>query len=267
LTTKSVMQKDFWEFLKNNKATSISGVPYTFEILIKLGFLKMQLPYLKTITQAGGRLKKELVKDLSEYCIQNKKKFFVMYGQTEATARMSYLPPQSASEKSESIGIPIPKGSFDIIDDANNLISDSNVEGELIYRGPNVSMGYASNIKDLSEPDTNKGILYTGDIAKRDSDNFYYIVGRKNRFIKVYGNRINLDETEKLLKTVIDDVACKGNDDNLEIYLIGSENIDKLKKFIKDKTNINSHAISYIEVNEIPKTSAGKIKYTKLTKL
>ena len=128
-------------------------------------------------------------------------------------------------------------------------------------------MGYASNIKDLSEPDKNKGTLYTGDIAKRDSDNFYYIVGRKNRFIKVYGNRINLDETEKLLKTVLDDVACKGNDDNLEIYLIGSENIDKLKKFIKDKTNINSHAISYIEVNEIPKTSAGKIKYTKLARL
>ena len=267
MTTKSLMQKDFWEFLRNNKATSISGVPYTFEILLKLGFLKMQLPHLKTITQAGGRLKKELVKDFSEYCIQNKKKFFVMYGQTEATARMSYLPSEHVSEKLESIGIPIPKGSFEIIDDANNLISKNYTEGELIYKGPNVSMGYANNFKDLSKPDINKGILHTGDIAKRDNDNFYYIVGRKNRFIKLYGNRINLDETEKLLKTILDDVACKGTDDNLEIYLIGSENIDKLKNFIREKTSINSHAVSYIEVNEIPKTSAGKIKYTKLTRL
>ena len=266
MTTKSIMQKDFWEFFKINEATSISGVPYTFEILLKLGFLKMHLPHLKTITQAGGSLKKELVKEFSDYSTKNNKNFFVMYGQTEATARMSYLPPEQASEKLESIGIPIPKGSFEIMDDNNKIISEDNVEGELVYKGPNVSMGYANNLEDLSKPDINKGILYTGDIAKKDSDDFYYIVGRKNRFIKVYGNRINLDDTEKLLKSVVDDVACKGIDDNLEIYFVGQEKVDVLKQFIKDKTSINSHAISYIEVNEIPKTSAGKIKYTELVR-
>ena len=142
-----------------------------------------------------------------------------MYGQTEASPRMSYLPNNDIFEKLGSIGIAIPGGKFTLIDKNGDLIKNENLEGELIYEGRNVSLGYARCAKDLKNGDENKGILYTGDIAKRDKDGYYYIVGRKKRFIKLFGNRVNLDEAEKLLKNIVQDCACLGKDDEMVIYI------------------------------------------------
>lgn len=264
LTTRSLMEKEFWAFLKSEKATSLSGVPYTYEMLKRLRIFRMDLPYLKTLTQAGGKLNIELTKEFAEYCHETNKRFFVMYGQTEATARMSYLPYEQSLSKLGSIGIAIPKGTFQLIDEKNDEIKDDDKVGELVYSGPNVSLGYAECGADLSLGDENKGKLFTGDLAKKDKDNYYYIVGRKKRFIKLFGNRINLDETEQLLKTIIHDCACTGEDDKMVIFITEPSRLDEVKKYISTKTGINHSAFIVKIISKIPKNESGKTIYSKL---
>ena len=264
LTSKSLMEKGFWDFLKTRKATSLSGVPYTFEILKKLRFFRMDSPSLKTLTQAGGKLNNELNKEFAEFCQQSDKRFFVMYGQTEATARMSYLPPEYSLSKLGSMGVAIPGGVFSLIDESGTIIEDSDITGELVYRGKNVSMGYAECGSDLQKGDENNGILLTGDLAKRDSDNFYTIVGRKKRFIKLYGNRVNLDETERILKSILTDCACIGEDDHMKIYITDKTRIDEVRTFISSKTGIHHSAFTVIQIDIIPKNPSGKTIYSNL---
>ena len=116
----------------------------------------------------------------------NSDQTIVMYGQTEASPRMSYLPSIMMKNKLGSIGVPIPGGKFYLIDESNQIINDPDVEGELVYEGDNVCLGYARNCNDLASGDSNKGMLKTGDIAKVDSDGFCYITGRKKRFLKLF---------------------------------------------------------------------------------
>jgi len=264
LTSYSIMQKEFWTFLKTEWATSISGVPYMYEMLKRLRFFRMNIPSLKTLTQAGGKLNMELNKEFVEFCQSTNKRFFVMYGQTEATARMSYLPFERSLSKLGSIGIAIPGGEFNLINENGGLINESNKVGELVYRGKNVSLGYAECGKDLNLGDENRGELHTGDLALKDSDNYYYIVGRKKRFIKLFGNRINLDETELLLKNLITDCACTGIDDKMVIFITEADRLDEMKKYISTKTGINHSAFVIKYIDTIPKNSSGKTIYSKL---
>lgn len=265
LTSRSLMEKSFWSMLKDKKATSLSGVPYTFEMLKKLRFFNMDLPNLKSLTQAGGKLNKETVKEFALYCKTNKKDFYVMYGQTEATARMSYVPAGTIMDKPGSIGIAIPNGEFSIDTSDNESSLDSNVDGELIYSGPNVSLGYASCVADLEKGDENNGTLYTGDIARKDKDGFFYITGRKRRFIKIFGNRINLDEAEQIIKEIYQSVACAGSDDNMSIYIVNENMVDKVKKHVSNRMGIHFSAFKIYVIDEIPKNVSGKILYTELT--
>lgn len=264
LTSKTLMQKEFWKFFKEEGATSIGGVPYTYEMLKKLRIFKMDLPSLKTITQAGGKLSIELSREYAQFCQDTGRRFFVMYGQTEATARMSYLPPERAVSKCGSIGIAIPGGCFSLVDANANTIYSSEVTGELIYEGPNVTLGYAECGDDLKKGDERFGILYTGDMAKRDSEGFYYITGRKKRFIKMFGNRVNLDEVEQLLKSIVQDCACTGHDDYMKIYIIEEEKREEVISFISEKTGLNKLGFEVVLVERIPKNESGKTLYVDL---
>lgn len=264
LTNRSIMEKEFWALLKNERATSLSGVPYTFEILYKLRFLRMELPYLKTITQAGGKLNLQLTKEFAGYCARSGKRFFVMYGQTEATARMSYLPHEWAISKAGSVGIAIPNGKFLLANESKKIIYLNEAVGELVYKGKNVSLGYAQCGADLFKGDENQGILFTGDLARRDEDGCLYIVGRKNRFIKLFGNRVNLDETEQLLKTLIHECACVGEDDKMIIYITDKSRMKETQEFIAHKTGINYRAFAVRYIGTIPKNQSGKTIYANL---
>ena len=268
LTNFSLVQKEFWNFLKNKKATSIAGVPYTYQMLKMLRFANMDLPYLKTLTQAGGKLSSNLVKEYSDYAIKNSKEFIVMYGQTEATARMSYLPFNISQEKLESIGIPIPGGKFSLKDLCDkNEIHQSNIRGELIYEGPNVSLGYANNINDLAKGDENFGKLYTGDLAYKDENGYYFITGRMKRFIKIYGNRINLDEIEQIILSKNIECACDGVDDKMTIYTTNKDKAEEILNLLTSILKLNFRAFEIRVISEIPKNSSGKVLYTQLKDL
>ena len=264
LTNKSIVQREFWDLFKNQKITSISGVPYTFEILKKIKFEQFDLPSLKYITQAGGKLNLDLINFFGKYSKTKGLDFFIMYGQTEGTARLSYLPPDMILKKSKSIGIEIPGGKLKIINDNGEEINETYKKGELVYEGPNVMLGYAKNSNDLKFGDQLKGHLKTGDIAYMDHDKYFYLVGRKNRFVKILGNRINLDELEQLISNNITECVCIASDDFLNIFILKLEKEKKLKTFIQKKLKINLNYFSISIIREFPTNKYGKIQYRKL---
>lgn len=261
LTEGTVAQREFWNFLKEQQATSIAGVPYTYEMLRMLRFFRMDLPYLKTMTQAGGKLNKDIAKQYIEFAQENGKRFFVMYGQTEATARMSYLPLEHALDKYASIGVAIPGGKFSLMDVNGHFIEEADVDGELIYEGPNVSLGYAECRADLAKGDENHGVLHTGDVARRDADGYYYITGRMKRFVKVWGNRCNLDATEQLVKAITTSCACVGVDDKITIFVTQEGLEESIIKLLVEKTGFNNRAFEVRVIDAIPVKSSGKIDY------
>lgn len=265
LTEKGLMQKEFWRFFKDAGATSFGGVPYTYEMLDKLRFWRMELPTLKTMTQAGGKLSVELHQKFAEAAQTAGKKFIVMYGQCEATARMGYLPPEKAVEKCGSMGIAIPGGRFRLMGEDGAWITAPGVTGELIYEGPNVTMGYAERGEDLVKGDERHGRLETGDMARFDEDGYYYIVGRKKRFLKIFGNRVNLDDIDRMVRSRFSvDCASTGRDDELCLFLTEETAVGPVRKFLSEKTGLNQAAFQVLAVPQIPRNDAGKILYGEL---
>jgi Acyl-CoA synthetases (AMP-forming)/AMP-acid ligases II len=266
LTDKTLMEKEFWSFFKTQGATSFGGVPYTYEILNKLRFFQMQLPSLRTMTQAGGKLSPELHKKFAEYAIETGRHFVVMYGQTEATARMSYLPYEKSLERYGSMGIAIPGGKFSLLDAEGRNIEEPDIVGELVYEGANVTLGYAECGEDLAKEDERFGKLITGDMAKRDVDGYYYIVGRKKRFLKIFGNRVNLDEAERLIQSHYGEIdcACGGIDDKLYIFITDGSVKEEIKRYLSEKTGLNLSAFHVQVVDKIPRNEAGKTLYSRL---
>jgi acyl-CoA synthetase (AMP-forming)/AMP-acid ligase II len=266
VTEKTLFQRDFWNLFKAKMVTNFGGVPYTYEMLNRLHFFHMELPTLKTLTQAGGKLSPTLHKKFADYAIKEHKNFVVMYGAAEATARMGYLPMEDSLAKCGSMGIAIPGGTFELQDDAGKIINGSNLIGELVYFGKNVTLGYAISGIDLAKSDENKGCLHTGDLAKRDDDGYYTIVGRKKRFLKIFGKRINLDETEQILRYhfPLIDIACAGVDDKMYIFTTATDNTEKIAPYLSAKLGIHSSAFKIKIISHIPKNPAGKTLYREL---
>ncbi len=266
MTEEPMIGKSFWQQVQNHRATTFGGVPFIYEMLRKLRFGAMDLPSLRYITQAGGRLAPEIATEFAEQCGEKGIHFVTMYGQTEATARMSYVPAKHAIDKAGSIGIPIAGGTFWIKDDDGNKVASSAIPGELMYEGPNVSLGYAETTNDLMRGDDNKGVLATGDIACFDDDGYFQIVGRKKRFLKIYGYRVNLDEIEEQLQSAGFECACVGEDDALAIFVVNDDS-DRVKQHVTQSTTVNARAIQVHKVDTIPRNPSGKVLYPELQRM
>lgn len=267
LTDKGFMQKEFWQFFKEAEATSFGGVPYTYEMLDKLRFYRMKLPSLRTMTQAGGKIIPELHEKFAAYAAEQGKNFVVMYGAAEATSRMGYLPPERAVEKKGSMGIPIPGGVFHLIGADGQEVTEPYTTGELVYEGKNVTLGYAECGEELILGDERHGRLETGDMAQFDEDGFYYIVGRKKRFLKIYGNRVNLDEIDRLIKGEFGiEAASGGVDDHMYIFVTEEKNAEPVRDFVINKTKLNPAAFKMVVIDEIPKNDSGKTLYKELAR-
>lgn len=266
LSKFNLMQKEFFDFIKKQKVTSMTGVPYSYEILSRLGFFRMNLPDLKIINQGGGRLDDRLFKDIAEYARKYGKNFIPTYGSTETTSRMCFLNPDEAINKIGSIGKPIYPGKIKLVDIDNKEINEANVPGEIVYYGPNVTLGYAWNKNDLNLGDERCSKYETGDIAYFDESGNFFIIGRKGRFVKIFGYRIGLDEVEKSLKDKYKkSFACIGNDKKIKIFIEDhSLDVNEIKNFLSKKFNLLISIFEIIEIDKIPRNSYGKTMYKNL---
>jgi len=189
------------------ECTGFAGVPSHYQILLRKSksFKNTSFPNLRYVTQAGGKLHNVFIKEFTESLPDID--FFVMYGQTEATARLSYLPPQKLQDKMGSMGKAIPGVELQIIDDSGKIIQDSDVVGELVAKGANVMKGYLGDEEDTNRVLQN-GWLHTGDLAIKDSDGYFYHTARKKEIIKVGGNRISPKEIEEVIVSLPGVVDC-----------------------------------------------------------
>ena len=268
-TRHSVFDKAFWEVIKNRPVTSLAGVPSFYEMLLRLRFTRMTLPALRYFTQAGGKLAEAHVTSLAEYAKQTDKAFFVMYGQTEATARMAYLAPHKVLQKPGAMGQAIAGGEFKLTGE-----NPPDGEGELCYRGDNVMLGYVEKAADLAAF-TPPEWLATGDLAVCDADGDYTITGRTKRMIKIAGERVNLDVVEQAFLSILAGqnltlAACViGEDDKLiAVYsgeLSGEQNAQLTDQLVKTLA-IPKRNIRLLANVTIALLDNGKIDYATLAK-
>ena len=262
LYENSVIEKNFLKCLEKEKVSSFGGVPYIFSIIDRVHKGKIITKYLKYVTQAGGKMSEKLLKNFLEIFKKNNKKFYSMYGSAEATARMSYLDWKFAEAKFGSVGKPISGGEFYLENQSGQKIEKPNIEGELIYKGKNVCLGYANNIEDLSLGDKNNGVLKTGDIAYKDKDDFYFIKGRKDRFIKIFGIRINLIEVEELIFNYgLENICNQIKENKIEITLTKNYDKTELINHVSNKLSLHPSIFSVKKVDKLPLTKNLKYKY------
>ena len=266
ITGLSMTDINFWKFIKEQQATSFTGVPYSFQILNLMRFFRMDLPHLELLTQGGGKMPTNLNIKFAEYCRDTNKRWIATYGQSECTARMAYLPAKWALDKVGSIGIAVPNGELSLIDTDGQLITTPHTEGEMCYRGKNVTMGYAREQADLALGDERNGYIRTGDLAYFDEDGCYYIVGRMGRFLKLFGMRVGLDECEQIVQTECGiECACVGTDEKMIVYITNADKQNEVKDILVQKTHIVATSFEIRIIDEIPKNEAGKKLYSKLS--
>ena len=265
LCNDSLLSKSFWTRFNRLRVNSFSGVPFNYEVLDKLSFFNKEHLALKVLTQAGGKLNKDLQVKIAKYSKKHGMKFFIMYGQTEATARIAYLDHNMSTDKIGSIGKAIPMGKICLVNESGNEIRYPDSVGEIVYYGKNVMMGYAKNKSDLHKGDEMGGVLYTGDIAKYDDEYCLYIVGRKKRFIKIQGKRFNLDDLEEwLMASVKCRLVCIGADNCLVVVSTQMEMLENIKNLLKEKGIYESYFKIFLS-DELPYVSSGKIDYSSLS--
>ncbi|SDC07953.1 non-ribosomal peptide synthetase [Actinokineospora iranica] len=251
LDDRSVVDPGFWADFRARGGTSVHGVPHTFDLLDRAGFGDLDLPSLRYVTQAGGRLAPERVRHYARLAERGGWRFYVMYGQTEATARMAYLPSELAAARPEAIGVPIPGGSFEI-----------RPSGELVYRGPNVMLGYARTPADLALGAT-LDALPTGDLARRADDGLYEVIGRASRFVKPFGLRVDLDEVERVLAAAGFRAAVAGDDTAITLGLVSGQDSAAAAALVRRKVGLPE--VHVREFAALPRLATGKVDYAAIT--
>ena len=256
LTDRSVVDGGFWDLCTAHGITSLAGVPYTYELLTASGFLDRDLPTLRTLTQAGGRLKAELRALYSDWAAKRGIRFFVMYGQTEATARIAYLPPELQADYGDCIGRAIPGGTLHVEDESGKRLSQGET-GELVYEGANVMMGYATRPEELAEG-RQIAALRTGDLGQEAAPGIFRIVGRLSRFSKIAGLRIGLDEIEALLARHDVRALVAGDDEVVAVCLDEQALVPAATALIESETAIPPRAVVAFAPDALPRLPSGK---------
>lgn len=262
LSRNSVSEPAFWETVVREKVTSIAGVPHTYELIEHGGFLAKDYPDLRYLTQAGGKLAEQKIRKFAQWAEQSGKRFYVMYGQTEAAPRMAYLPHQEAQAHADCIGVAVPGGRFRLepMEDIAGLPEGA---GELIYSGPNVMMGYATSREDLAKP-AGPGELFTGDIAVCNERGYYRIVGRRSRFAKMFGLRLSFDDIEHRLTAAGIASVVTGDDTRIVIATTKAGTAEQITDFLSKDIGVPAAVLSVVELEAIPRLSSGKPDYAAL---
>jgi long-chain acyl-CoA synthetase len=201
------------ELVARERITGLSGVPSTFALLLdRVELSGYDLSSLRYLTQAGGAMSQVLTRRLR--AALPGPKLFVMYGQTEATSRLTWLPPERLDDKPGSVGIPLDGVSLRVLREDGDEVS-AGVEGEVHVRGPNVMQGYW-NAPEATAAVLRDGWLRTGDVGRLDTDGFLYLAGRRSDMIKTGAHRVHPSDIEEVIAEVagVVDSAVVGIDDD-----------------------------------------------------
>ena len=251
LTERSVVEEEFWSEFVAAGDTSFAGVPYTFDLLDATGFATRTVPGLRCITQAGGRLAPERVRAYARLGRERGFDLVVMYGQTEATARMAYVPPHLAEQAAGAVGIPVPGARLRVDAEPGQAV------GELVFTGPGVMLGYAEDPADLAAGRTVHE-LRTGDLGRLREDGLVEVVGRADRVVKVFGLRIDLDRVETLLGSDRVPVRAVGLGDRLVLFVTAARHERDVRAQAGELLHLPPHAVQVHAVAAFPRTSTGK---------
>lgn len=258
LTELSVADRGFRDLLHARGVTGLAGVPHSYELMERSGLLADLPASVATLTQAGGRMAQDLTTRVAEQARRTRARLFVMYGQTEATARIAYLRPEQLTRYPGAIGQAIPGGELWLEDENRARVAVGEV-GELIYRGPNVMMGYASERRQMADP-PGPDMLRTGDLAIEIEPGIFRITGRKSRFVKVYGLRIGLDDLEARFREAGAEVFATGDDALMVIGAAARADLDKARQTLM-RLDLPEDPFAFIQFPEIPRLPGGKVDY------
>ena len=271
LTDYSVMNKEFWQLMRDFAVNSLAGVPFSYKMLKTLRFERLPLPALRYMTQAGGPLSDDLRQYVQLLAEQKQIPVYLMYGQTEATARIAWLRPEYLADHADCIGEPIPGGALLLRDvESRTEITEANLEGELVYQGPNVMLGYAQNSADLRSNDK-MAELATGDLAILQPNGLFQITGRLKRMLKIQGKRWQLDQLETLLQRERWSTVCTGRDDLLVVAVIDANAESTATAAVSDYLHttllLHPSLFKVLLVRDVPYTNNGKVHYHALLRI
>lgn len=259
LTGSSAIRPEFWKTLADHRVTSLPGVPYSYEMFRRMDIGRRDLPHLRDLTQAGGRLDRDRIIEFHEMCRATERRLWVMYGQTEATARISVLPCDHLPDRIGSVGLPVRDTSVWIDQPDDDGI------GELIVSGPQVMSGYAVRREDIDGSDVCGGVLRTGDLARID-DGWITITGRVARIAKIYGARVSLDDVEERLAG-FGRVAAVDGGDSVTVFVEsvgGDVDAAGTARRMERHLALPVRSLTVVIVESLPVTASGKIDYGKL---
>lgn len=262
VTERSVVDDGFWDLAEQARVTGLAGVPHTFDLWERTGFAQRDLPHLRYLTQAGGRLEADQVRAWHDLGVRRGWDLFVMYGQTEATARMAWLPPDLAAQHPGSIGRAVPGGALHLehVEGADDGV------GELVYTGANVMMGYAEHADDLALPPMDP-VLRTGDLARELEGGLFEVVGRLKRITKVFGLRINLDDVEKHLATAGVPARVVGTDSAVVAFVADPQHEGRVREQLAASCGLPLWVVHVETLRELPLTGNGKPDYAAMSVL
>jgi acyl-CoA synthetase (AMP-forming)/AMP-acid ligase II len=260
LSTSSAIRPEFWDELAAYAVTSLPGVPYSYEMFRRMRLAERDLPALRELTQAGGRMSPERILEFHEAMAVRGGRLWVMYGQTEASARISVLPPEELPARVGSVGRALPGSRVRVAD------AGADGTGELIVEGPQVMLGYAEGRVDLDGSDRCGGVLATGDVGRVDAEGWITITGRLKRMAKVFGTRVNLDDVERRLAP-FGHLAAVDDGDGIAVFVEVSETGEvpgDLARRMERHLAFPARSIRLRPVSVLPTTAAGKIDYQEL---
>jgi acyl-coenzyme A synthetase/AMP-(fatty) acid ligase len=250
----SILESGFWQIIRDFHVTTLAGVPFTYEILRQLRFDPRTTPSISTLIQSGGKIK-SITLDWLRSTLNRQLNVYLMYGMTEGAGRLCILHPDALASKSDSVGLPVPFGEVEISRDS-----------EILFRGPNVMLGYAKDRTDLLRRDDCCGALHTGDMGRKDTDGYVYITGRMSRICKILGRRYSLEDIESGFGD-LEEVAAVSDDVTITLFHSGdSVCMQDRANLLTRQFNLPSRTLRLKFIPSIPRSLSGKVDYRALNK-
>jgi len=264
VSSASLFEPSFWPTVSDHGVTMLNGVPSTFPMLLRIGLEKQSLPRLRALTQAGGRLAVDLVDRFADIMDRRGGEMFVMYGQTEASPRIASRSVTRSQERVGSCGVALTDGHLQVVD--SDEVLPVGQTGEVVYRGPNVMLGYAEARADLVAGDVTGGVLHTGDLGRLDADGFLYLTGRTKRIAKISGLRISLDEIEHLVVGQGSVAAVPAGDDGIVVYCTDGDPtaFRSIERSLSSNLRLPPRSIRIVRADDLPLLPSGKVHYQAL---